>query len=146
VGKPIDINQAEKVLKQSHELGIWNEIELISGMPHETEEDIGDTLGFVERNQKYVNFFYINSFILKGSMMLKYPQRFGITNIRHSKNDTFDLRYVGWEFDEEGGLKWKDKRKQQIDSFNRVYEAIKPTNDMGTDIHTVFYAYSNLNR
>jgi radical SAM superfamily enzyme YgiQ (UPF0313 family) len=144
VGKPIDISRAQTLLRQSHELGIWNEIELIAGMPYENEQDIRNTIRFVRQNSKFVNFFYLNTFILKGSRMLARPDEYGIGNIRENSEETFNLRRVGRKFDEVSGLKWEEKMHQQENSFKRILEVIQSTNELGSDIHTIMYAYLKL--
>ena len=113
VEKKTTIEQMEKILKRSHELGIWNELEIICGLPHETEDDIRLTRDFLQRNAEYIDWIHLHRFKLLYSKLLLHPERYGITNIRQKPNP----KYPGKAFDEIGGLAWEDKDRQIEESW-----------------------------
>ncbi|WP_265445251.1 B12-binding domain-containing radical SAM protein [Acetivibrio straminisolvens] len=83
IDKRLDLAHAEEVLKWCHELGIWCDIEVIVGLPHEFEEDFAATKSFLERNQKYINYIWINEyFVVPNSLIGRFPERYGIELIR----------------------------------------------------------------
>lgn len=131
VEKPTTIKHMEKILKRSHELGIWNEIEIICGLPHETDEDIRHTCDFLSRNAEYIDWVHLHKFKLLYSKLLLYPERYDITNIRQKPNP----RYPGKAFDEVGGLKWDDKDRQIEESFEITHSVAKKIHQRGY-IHT----------
>ncbi|MBU4501122.1 MAG: radical SAM protein [Nanoarchaeota archaeon] len=146
--KNIDINKASQILKESHELGIWNEIELIAGMPYETDEDIKNTINFVKVNQDYLDYCYLNPFRLVDSLLLKKPEVFRITNIKDIMENSSDVKWFSRQFDETRGLKWKQKEKQILKSYNTIRKATdsivnhKQQYFPGWDIRLMFYLYS----
>jgi hypothetical protein len=143
IGKDISIKKAEQILKKSNDLGIWNEVELIVGMPTETDEDLKHTIDFINRNSRFVNFFYLNTYMLKDSLIRRSPGKYGIANIIPLEIGGSDVSMTPG-FDEIDGLKWEDKVKQQERYFQIVSELIDPTDRGGSDIHSLFYAYSRL--
>jgi radical SAM superfamily enzyme YgiQ (UPF0313 family) len=136
VRKSLIIDSAIKKLKLSHKIGIWNEIEVIAGMPHETENDIDLTVKFIEENYEHINYCHPNKFILKESFMLLHPEEFGICNIRgpnirglideKGRIKKFSgYHYAVRRFDEKEGLRWKEKMKQIDHSFERISRALR---------------------
>jgi radical SAM superfamily enzyme YgiQ (UPF0313 family) len=119
ISKGFTREKAAKILKISHELGIWNEIELIAGLPFERDEDINSTVDFISQNREYINFCHPNKFMLKDSLFLKFPERFGLTNIKKITHSYYPHR-----FDEVNGLKWEEKIIQIEGSMKKLNEAI----------------------
>jgi len=104
--KPVNIEEAEAILRRSHEAGIYNVVNLITGLPHETRADVEETIGFLERNKKYISRVFSPSFeYAPASPIFTEPEKYGLIK----KGDTFD---------EIGGLKWAAKLEQ--DAENRV--------------------------
>lgn len=120
IRKGFTSQQAQKILRLSDKLGIWNEIELIAGLPHENERDIELTINFIKTNRKYINYCYTNEFILKDCLFLKFPEKFGIMNIQEKNDDEFPRR-----FDEKNGLKWEEKKKQIHRSMKKLNQTIE---------------------
>ncbi len=118
VGKRTTVEKMEETLKRSHELGIWNEVEIICGLPHETDEDIRMTQDFLGRNSDYIDWVHLHKFKLLYSKLLKYPDRYGIENIRQKP----DPRYPGKAFDEVGGLAWEAKDRQIEESYRILHQ------------------------
>jgi radical SAM superfamily enzyme YgiQ (UPF0313 family) len=149
--KNIDINQASTLLKESHNLGIWNELELIAGMPYETDQDINSTINFIKTNQNHLEYCYLNSFRLVDSLLLKKPEAFGITNIKDNMKRSNEVTWFSRRFDETNGLKWEQKEKQILRSYNLIKKAIELEVNQkrqyfpGWDIRLLFYLYSVYN-
>ena len=55
--KNMDIDQAKRVIKDTHRAGIQANCFFIIGYPTETEEDFQQTLDFIEENAAYINSF-----------------------------------------------------------------------------------------
>jgi len=134
INKNLDINQVERNLKLCHEVGIWIYVEIIVGLPHENESDIKKTIGFINKNDKYIDNIFIHPFHLRPSVLLENPEKYGITNIRrimewaNRTNQPLNLRTLRYKFDEIGGLKWKDKREQINLAWKKIYRS---TNNKG---------------
>ncbi len=116
VNKHFTLQHAGDVLKWSHDAGIWNEVEVVCGLPTETEEDVEATGKFLTTHLDYINYCHPNRFQLKQSQFTKTPGRFGLKQISPVEHD-----YHSYRFDEIGGLKWEEKEKQ----IQRSYELIE---------------------
>jgi len=152
IDKGVTIEWAAEMLQASHEAGIWNGLEIICGLPHEKEEDVNQTINFLNKNSYYIDTVYLNPFYLDGSSLLfKYPSRYGIKNIKHIQRfathkteGPLDNYVFEFAFDEIDGLEWEDKLKQIVASFNKVQQNIRGgfwTNEMEA---ILFYLYSHL--
>jgi len=129
------MEMASEALKNSHIAGIWAGVEIITGLPTETQVDIDITIKFLNDNKEYINMIFLNPFFLDNqSLMLKNPQKYGITNIqeigkRATPNEVIDVTdtyFYPYSFDEIDGLKWPEKRRQIID-FNRQFHEKAPS-------------------
>ncbi|MBL7196935.1 MAG: radical SAM protein [Candidatus Omnitrophica bacterium] len=119
--KGFTIEEAEYILKESHKVGIKNTVFLVAGFPHETEDDITKTVSFLEKNRSYINLVLVKIFTLRyNSYIYHYPQKHMVENLR--RISLFDIAYC---FDEINGLKWEDKKKQQLIFFQRVNTSIE---------------------
>ena len=133
--KNLDLDKLKNNLQISHSLGIWNGIEVICGLPHETEEDILSTISFLNDNKDYIDEYHINSFLLTlDSLYARHPDKFHLENVKTFDSDksyhgalNFPTlnRYIECAFDEIDGLKWLDKKRQIADSYNKVLTSIK---------------------
>ena len=122
INKDINLVQLEKMLYWANKAGIWTGIEIIGGLPYETEKDVKETISFIKRNKKHIDSLYYNAFNIKDTSLLsKYPERYGITNIFEisSYEDGFST-FVKYGFDETRGLKWPEKRKQIVIALNKI--------------------------
>ncbi len=152
VNKDITLLQVEQVLELANKYGIWTGIEIICGLPFETEDDISATINFLNKNKAYIDRIYCNIFDLRdGSLMYMHPEKYNIENIcilnlyATNDEDKFNqCNFVRFGFDERNGLKWEDKKKQMIHSYWRL---IRET-DAGSphfhflEEHLLFYLYS----
>ena len=120
IGKVVDLKHAAGILKACYRLGIWAEVDLLIGLPHERPADIISTLSFLSENYKYIRSVNLNRFVLKKeSLMYRYPGRYGIRNIRRDPD-------YGLGYDEAGGLKWKEKKKVMEYRYSRFLGSLHP--------------------
>jgi len=72
---------AEELIKKTRKAGIMVVINIIVGFPGETDNNFNETIEFIKRNHNYINIIGNVSicFIMRGSMIYKYPERFGFT-------------------------------------------------------------------
>lgn len=150
IKKEISLEQLERTIRWAHELGIWTGIEIICGLPHENDDDIQATIEFLRLNKPFINRFYYNTFDLRGgSLLFHEPHNYGIEKIfavnevvpyeerKYSKN------FTQFGFDEIGGLKWEEKKKQILNSYDRVVDAMGGYEGFPTyeEEHFLFFLY-----
>jgi radical SAM superfamily enzyme YgiQ (UPF0313 family) len=81
--KQLDLDHARKVLKWCHDAGIWADIEVIVGLPHENEEDFRATADFIIENQKYITYFTLNRyFVIPDSLIGSRPSNYNIKLVK----------------------------------------------------------------
>lgn len=126
VNKQFTPKDVEKVLESSHRAGIWNLVNLIIGFPHETESDINSIFKFMKKNRNFINSVRIYEFYLTSkSEMFDNPEKFKIRH--HNRKQAITAPY-----DEIGGLKWEDKKSQNLIFINKVIKFLKNNNmDVG---------------
>ncbi|GIG56151.1 hypothetical protein Lfu02_05230 [Longispora fulva] len=79
IDKRVKLNEAERVLRWCKEIGIWADLEIITGMPHEDEANFAETTAFLERNAEYINYFNVNRyFVAPKSLMGAKPEAYGM--------------------------------------------------------------------
>lgn len=122
IDKKVKLTEAEQVLRWCKEIGIWADLEIITGMPHEDDKIFADTADFLERNSEYINYFHINRyFVAPKSLMGAKPEAYGMKLRKvpdayqrlldanyHWLADDLDISYKPqnfrvYEFDEIGG-------------------------------------------
>ena len=79
IRKGSTIEEMSKELQWCHEANIWNLVNVISGYPFETEEDLDLTLDFLRDHKEYINVFKFNVFHLEAQSPF------------HLQADRFDL-------------------------------------------------------
>lgn len=112
LNKGYNAAEAGKILQESHAVDIRNIVNLITGLPTETEEDLNQNIKFMKENAPFI--FKVRLFAYSfapGSPMAKHPEKFGIEKIRIAYSSAIGFRRLG--FDEIDGLKWEDKVKQR---------------------------------
>lgn len=139
VNKGIEISKIKKLIEFSYSKGIWNIVDLIAGLPYETQEDIEATLKFVNEISRYVGWFQVSRFMLMRSKFTKYPQKYGLTNIRCNVKTIFDRKIIPMKFDETYGLKWKEKRKQINFSYRKVLNFVRKVGTYPIKSQVIFY-------
>ncbi len=79
IDKRVKLAEAERVLRWCKEIGIWADLEIITGMPHEDEECFAETTDFLQRNAENINYFNINRyFVAPKSLMGAKPEEYGM--------------------------------------------------------------------
>lgn len=78
--KVLFVNEIEQIMKDTHNVGIWNHINIVTGYLHEEERDVKLTLEFLERNKCYIDSVRVNPFYIPvNSPIHLNPQKYGIT-------------------------------------------------------------------
>lgn len=151
IHKATTARAASRLLQQSHQLGIWNHLELIGGLPTENEDDIAATIRFINDNKQYIDTYSLNPFSLyRNSPFYITPGKFslqirpGLKNADHFSVDE-KVGCFSERFDEIGGLAWPEKNQQIKDSTRRVADAIAqaspPVAIEAIHIHLLFWLY-----
>jgi hypothetical protein len=158
INKNTNLDKISKFLKYSDNLGITNHIELIAGLPYETEEDINITVNFIKENSNYIDIYTLNSFYLyPNSYFFINSEKFGIRIINYKKMENMNFfpkdsrTSVGrfsYMFDEISGLKWKEKNKQIIKSTQIIANTIRKYSGLkkfgNEHVHLSFMLYDKL--
>ena len=80
------ISDAERVLRDTHKVGISTQVNFMFGLPTETEEDFNKTLNFLKRNRKHIDSILASqSFCVidKGTYLHTHPDEFAIKDQDH---------------------------------------------------------------
>lgn len=105
-------------LENSDKAGIWNGVNLIVNLPHETEEDFQETEKL--SSSQFVDTIYCNIFtLLAKSLYMMEPEKFEV-KIRKLTLQSLVSNRKMCEFDEIGGIKWEEREAQGIDRRNRI--------------------------
>jgi len=146
IGKGITVKQAHLRLKQASDLGIWNHLLLITGLPTETVEDTKHFVEFLEQSAEYANAYSISSFyLISSSLMGAFPERYGLEMLPNPSGLLEDQA-----FNESGGLPWAEKKRQIVRSTEIITDAIKrikkdPKYWSGAiDLELLFWLYERL--
>lgn len=153
INKGINTETIERLLKASHDLGIWNHVLLIAGMPHETRAKQDRIMDFLTRTAPTVDFYSVSSYyLIATSPWGKNPEKFGIERItdpgRYLEEQAFNEIPGGrWESD---GLRWEEKKKQIVESTQRFYKTITAAKGQSRcvagniDLYLLMFLYSAL--
>ena len=146
IGKGITVKQAHERLKHASDLGIWNQLLLITGLPTETEDDTKHFIDFLEQSAEYSNAYSISSFyLISSSLMGAFPERYGLEMLANPSGLLEDQA-----FNEVGNLPWAQKKRQIIRSTEVITDAIKrikkdPKYWSGAiDLELLFWLYDRL--
>lgn len=125
IDKKIDLELMEKGLGLCKEIGIWANLEIIVGFPHETKKDFWDSASFIKRNSDKINFFQDNRFyVIPYSLIGRHPERYNIELQR-------DL--ITYEKLMQGNIKWFMSGKGLESRPNSFY--MHPFNEIGGKNH-----------
>lgn len=154
IRKATTIEKIQRWLDYSHRAGIWNHIELIGGLPTETEEDTQATVDFIGRNKDIIDTYSLNPFFLyRSSPFFRQAGKFGLKpHAAAGRADYFNpdtqVGSFSERFDEAGGLKWEQKNRQIMRSTGEVAAAIdRASSSKAIDyehIHLLMCLYSKL--
>jgi MoaA/NifB/PqqE/SkfB family radical SAM enzyme len=153
INKGMNTETIERLLKASHELGIWNHVLLIAGMPHETKTKQDRIMEFLERTAHTTDFYSVSSYyLIATSPWGKNPEKFGIERITDAtaflEDQAFNEVPGGkWESD---GLRWPEKKQQIVESTQRFYKTITRAKGQSRcvagniDLYLLMFLYSAL--
>jgi radical SAM superfamily enzyme YgiQ (UPF0313 family) len=83
VNKRLTVDRVEAGLDLCRRLGIWANLEMIVGFPHESVTDFARTVRFLHGHRELVNYFQANRyFVVPSSTMGRRPESFGMTIVR----------------------------------------------------------------
>lgn len=78
--KKLSLEQIERGLQICQDVGIWANLEMIVGFPHEDPGDFDETTAFLLDHAEQINFFQSNQyFVVPNSTIGLHPERFDIT-------------------------------------------------------------------
>lgn len=103
MNKNIDLSVAERILKDTYQLGIETIVAFIFNFPSETKEDLLKTVNFIERNKKHITDIHWSTFyLLKNSPILNFKEKLKITNIKTNEE------FLDTLFFESPGISYKE--------------------------------------
>jgi hypothetical protein len=98
INKDLTVKDIERGIINSHEVGIWNVVNFITGMPHETKESVDNTINFIKEYRECIDRAVINRFYMKkGSGFYINNRKYGLNFIRPSEYGS-DLEFNRSEF------------------------------------------------
>lgn len=128
INKRVTLDEAEKVLRWCADAGIWADLEIITGLPHESEVDFDETCDFLERNAEHINFFNVNRyFVAPKSLMGARPELYGMKLRKHPEahQRLLDANYAWLTSDAGMTYKPQNFRVYEFDEIDgRPYERI----------------------
>ena len=102
--KGTQVAEVIPILKRFRDAGIRTHLNLMIGFPTETLEEAGETKRFLDENRHLYHSFGIQTFNLEsGTDIDRYPEQFGITEIRRGEKRRYGFRY-GYDFETEHGM------------------------------------------
>ena len=107
----------ERVVRDTHDAGIFAQVNVVVGFPGETEEEFQDTVTFLKRNKDYIHeVTNISGLVLmNGSELMQEREKFGIEHVPGSDPGLFK---------DENGL-------DQMGRHDRVTRLVKIVDDLG---------------
>jgi hypothetical protein len=153
IDKRMNLEEMGKVLQWTDEAGIWCGVEIIVGLPFDTDEDIEDTISFLNKHQEYIDRVYIEPFTMRDwSRLVLEPERFNLRNVfkinqygKKSSGQVLDRVLVRYGFDEINGLVWDEKINQINNSYDRISHFIGGGEfPHYEEEHFLFFLYSRL--
>lgn len=111
--KGLNLDRVVEILRASHRAGIHNNVNIIFGMPHETDQDIEEALRFMDRAQAYVHEFQTPQYLYDpNSLLARNPERYGL------------VAGVDGGVDEPDGLSWKERTAKMPAQMRRVKKRV----------------------
>ncbi len=128
IDKKVKLSEAEQVLRWCKEVGIWADLEIITGLPHEDEETFAETTDFLSRNAEYINYFNVNRyFVAPKSLMGADPAKYGmrLRKSRTAYQGLLDANYRWLAEDQEMQYKPQNFRVYEFDEIDgRSYKQL----------------------
>ena len=128
IEKKVKLENIKETIKISSELGIWNYIALIAGLPNEKKKDILQTIDFVNSLQEHIDEVMIAKFFLcDSSKFFSNPSRFGLKIFQDLKVKEIEKYNHPCQiaFNDIKGLKWKEKQAKTIENYHLLRSKIK---------------------
>ncbi|MFH1510437.1 MAG: radical SAM protein [Candidatus Woesearchaeota archaeon] len=145
--KGVDLKKAADILKHGYKFGIWSHVNVIAGLPFETDEDIKETIGFLNENAQYINSLTVTKFyVAYNSPIENNPEKFGLVLRKETQERFSNVVLDSFIFDEIDGLKWEEKKLQQEKSVEMIDKGYKKKARAVVPIPSLFYLYSVLGR
>jgi hypothetical protein len=111
--KNLNLERAAALLREAQALGIRNAVNVIMGMPTETEEDVQETIRFLLRHADCFDEVSVGVYgFRERSPLGRWPARFG-------------LRRAADGVDEVGGRRWEALLREGKEAQERVIEAVR---------------------
>lgn len=134
-------NKLEKVievLKMADANGIWTALNLIVNFPYETQEEIDETVRFLQEKKEYINSISVSRFLLfPNTELYNNPKDHNITIIGH------DVPYGDWalnEWYENDGLHdFQEILARGLDHQQQILD-VKPVYDMNCKFDWQYFA------
>jgi radical SAM superfamily enzyme YgiQ (UPF0313 family) len=83
IDKRIELDQAERVLEWCRKHRIWADLEVIVGLPYETDSCFQETVDFLDRNRERINSLAINEyFVVPNSLIGLHPERYRVDLVK----------------------------------------------------------------
>ena len=123
----LDLGNLVRKLDLLNKEGIWVMANLIVGMPYETDEDVTETIRFMQDTRGLVQRWYIFRFqMYEASPMVAWPEKFGL-EIARQKHEARagDLSFstLSFAYSEKDGRSWKELQAFADRAYQRVSEA-----------------------
>jgi tRNA A37 methylthiotransferase MiaB len=114
------IEDAIKLLKESHEAGIWNEINFITGFINETETEIQNNESFFYEQSDIMDSLNLSGFWVKRNTKIHMcPEEFGIKFLNDNSINNNPAQIGILSYNELNNKKWEKKKQSIIESRNR---------------------------
>lgn len=111
--KNLNLERSAALLREAKALGIRNAVNVIMGMPTETEEDIQETIRFLLRHADCFDEVTVGVYgFRERSPLGRWPARFG-------------LRRAADGVDELGGRRWEALLREGREAQHRVFDAVR---------------------
>ena len=102
--KGTQVAEVIPILKRFRDAGIRTHLNIMIGFPTETLEEAEETKRFLDENRHLYHSFGIQTFNLEsGTDIDRYPEQFGITELRRGEKRRYGFRY-GYDFETEHGM------------------------------------------
>lgn len=145
VNKRLTVDQVKDGLELCQKIGVWANLEMIVGFPHESKADFGRTVRFLHEHRDLVNYFQANRyFVVPSSTMGRSPEAFEMRIVRDIYTyesllevnlEWFrsgrDLSYLPsnfdiYGFDEVGGREHAEIRREGRKRLNLLHDMQRP--------------------
>lgn len=127
-------SQASEILWGSHQAGIWNQVHLMAGFPHESLTEKMETIDFIRTHKDCIDEISPAAFHLhNGSIVYRYPEKFGIM-ITGQGNQLINDSNSLFKFDEIGGLSWDVNRFEAEQTMRDMVSIPGKRNPVGIEV------------